>query len=136
MTFHVLLIIHLCAVIFSGTLFVLRGTWMLSDSPRLRQRWVRVLPHVNDTVLLAAALGLTLSIAQYPFTHAWLTAKVIGLLLYIALGMIALKYGRTRRIRAGAFLAAILVFLYIVSVALTHNPWVVTGKVFHSMPIG
>jgi len=127
MTYHILLVSHICAVIFSGALFVLRGVWMLSDSPRLQQRWVKVLPHVNDTVLLAAAIGLTLFIEQYPLTNAWLTAKIVGLLLYIALGMIALKRGRTRRIRIGAFVAALLVFLYIVSVALTHNPWGVVG---------
>ena len=131
LTYHVLLAIHLCAVILSGTLFVLRGTWMLSDSPRLGQRWIKVLPHVNDTVLLAAAVGLTLSIGQYPLTHAWLTAKLVGLLLYIALGMIALRHGRTRRIRVGAFVAALLVFIYIVSVALTHNPRVIAGQVLY-----
>lgn len=127
MTYHILLVIHLCAVILSGTLFVLRGTWMLSDSPRLQQRWVKVLPHVNDTALLAAAIGLTLSIDQYPLTHAWLTAKVVGLLLYIVLGMIALKRGRTRSIRISAFVAAMLVFVYIVSVALTRNPRLLAG---------
>lgn len=124
-TYPMLLTIHVCAVICSGTLFVLRGVWMMSDSPRLQQRWVKVLPHVNDTILLVAAIGLTLSIDEYPFTHAWLTAKVLGLLLYIVLGMTALKRGRTRRIRIGAFVAALLVFLYIVAVALTHNAWVI-----------
>lgn len=126
-TYPILLTIHVCAVICSGTLFVLRGAWMMNDSPRLQQRWVKVLPHVNDTVLLVAAIGLTLRIDEYPFTHAWLTAKVSGLLLYIVLGMIALKRGRTRRIRIGAFVAALLVFVYIVAVALTHNAWVIAG---------
>lgn len=126
-TYPILLTIHVCAVICSGALFILRGIWMMNEAPQLQQRWVKVLPHVNDTILLAAALGLTLSIGQYPFRDAWLTAKVAGLLLYIVLGVIALKTGRTRPIRIGAFVAALLVFAYIVATALTHRAWVLAA---------
>ena len=125
MTYHLLKTIHVTAVILSGSLFFIRGVWMLRDSPRLRQLWVRVVPHVIDTVLLGSAIALTFTIHQYPVTHAWLSAKVLGLLGYIALGMVALKRGRTRRVRVIAWLAALAVFLYIVSVAVTHNPWVI-----------
>lgn len=59
---------------------------------------------------------------QYPFVHDWLTAKVLGLIVYIILGSIALKYGPTKPIRAMAWVAALAVFGYIVSVALTHTP--------------
>jgi len=119
--------IHISAVILSGTLFFTRGLWMLSGSPRLQQTWVKVVPHIIDTVLLASAIALTLRIQQYPFTHHWLTAKVLGLLLYIALGMIALKRGRSRRVRLLAWLAALAVFLYIVAVAVTHDALIVTA---------
>ncbi len=100
---------------------------MLSGSPRLQQTWVKVVPHIIDTVLLASAIALTLRIQQYPFTHDWLTAKVLGLLLYIALGMIALKRGRSRRVRLLAWLAALAVFLYIVAVAVTHHALIVAA---------
>jgi uncharacterized membrane protein SirB2 len=58
---------------------------------------------------------------QYPLVEPWLTAKVAGLVLYIALGMVALRHGTTRRIRTGAWFAAQAVFLYIVAVALTRS---------------
>ena len=125
MSYLLLKSIHISAVILSGSLFFLRGVWMLRGSPRLRQTWVRIVPHVIDTVLLVSAIALTLRIHQYPFTHTWLTAKVLGLLLYIALGMIALKRGRSRGVRLLAWLAALLVFVYIVAVALTHNAFIV-----------
>lgn len=102
--------------------FFVRGILMLRSSPLLGARFARVAPHVIDTGLLAAALTLMLHIRQYPFVHGWLTAKVIGLLLYIALGTVALRRGRTRRIRVAAWVAAQGVFLYIVLVALTHSP--------------
>lgn len=114
--------IHVGAVAASYSLFVLRGIWMLLDSPQLARRWVKIVPHVVDTVLLAAAIALAVTIRQYPFQAPWITAKVIGLLVYIGLGTIALKRGRTRRVRLAAWLAAQAAFLYIVGVALTKSP--------------
>ncbi len=127
MSYLLLKSIHVSAVMLSGTLFFIRGRWMLRGSPRLQQTWVKVVPHIIDTVLLVSAIALALRIHQYPFTHNWLTAKVLGLLLYIALGMIALKRGRSRRVRLLAWLAALAVFLYIVAVAVTHHALIVTA---------
>lgn len=114
--------IHLATVAITLGLFVLRGVWMMAASPLLQARWVRVLPHINDSLLFFSGLGVALLIKQYPLTHAWLTAKLVALLLYIALGAVAIKRGRTRGIRIAAWVAALLVFGYIVSVARTRNP--------------
>lgn len=114
--------VHVTCVASSYMLFLLRGIWSLNGSPVMRQRWVRIAPHVVDTLLLASAIALAYGIEQYPFVDAWLTAKVIALVLYIALGSVALKYGRSRKIRIAAWLAAQAVFFYIVLVAITHNP--------------
>jgi len=113
--------VHVGSAILSVSGFVLRGVWMLQGSPLLRTRATRILPHVVDTVLLLSAIALALRIAQYPFVHAWLTAKVLALLAYIVLGSIALKYGKTRRVRCMTWVAALTVFLYIVAVAVTRN---------------
>ncbi|MDH4134729.1 MAG: SirB2 family protein [Gammaproteobacteria bacterium] len=110
-----------CAALSLGG-FVLRGIWMLRDSPLLRARLTRILPHINDTVLLGSALWLAFRIEQYPFVHGWLTAKVLALLAYIVLGSIALKRGKTKTVRAAAYVLALIAFLYIVGVALTRNP--------------
>jgi uncharacterized membrane protein SirB2 len=96
-------------------LFLLRGVWMLTGSPALQRRWVRIVPHVNDTILLAAAIYMTALIGLQP----WIEAKIAGLLLYIGLGTVALKRGRTKAIRARAFAAALAAFAYVVAVALT-----------------
>ena len=103
-------------------LFFTRGVWMMRGSPRLQRRWVKILPHVVDTLLLASAVWLAILIRQYPLVDAWLTAKVGGLVAYIVLGTIALKRGRTRRVRVAAWIAAQAVLLYIVAVAVTHDP--------------
>ncbi|MFZ5509205.1 MAG: SirB2 family protein [Pseudomonadota bacterium] len=123
MAYVVLKHIHVLAVVLSFSGFFVRGLWMLADSPMLNRRWVKVAPHVNDTVLLASALALAALIGQYPFVHGWLTAKVLGLLAYIGLGMFALRRGRSKAVRVAFWLAALLIFGYIVSVALSKNPW-------------
>ncbi|MFZ1643016.1 MAG: SirB2 family protein [Candidatus Contendobacter sp.] len=115
--------LHLTAVVLGFALFALRGLWMLTDSPQLQRRWVRIVPHLIDVTLLASAIALTLVIQQYPLVNGWLTAKVLGLIVYIVLGSIALKRGPSKPIRAAAGVAALAVFGYIVSVALTHSPF-------------
>jgi uncharacterized membrane protein SirB2 len=114
--------IHVGSALISISGFVLRGVWMLQASPLLKTRVTRILPHVVDTVLLLSAIALMLRSAQYPFVHAWLSAKLLALLAYIVLGSIALKYGKSRLVRALSYGAALGVFLYIVVVAVTRSP--------------
>jgi uncharacterized membrane protein SirB2 len=114
--------VHVASAATSLALFTLRGTWMIGAPQRLRHRWVRIVPHVVDTVLLVSAIALAVMIGNYPGTHGWLTAKVTGLIGYIVLGSIALKRGRTQRVRVAAFAAALALFAYIVSVAITKSP--------------
>ena len=116
--------IHVSCVILTFILFSVRGLWMIVDSDLLQRKWTKRIPPVVDTILLASAIVLAVTIHQYPFVHAWLTAKVVALLFYIGLGMLALTYGKTKKIRIINWLAAQLCFIYIVAVALTKNPLV------------
>lgn len=117
--------VHVATVVITFVLFVTRGIWMWVDSPRLHAKWVKILPHVNDTVLLASGIGLAVLLGQYPFANGWLTAKLLALLAYIVLGTIALKRGKTQSVRITAFFFALAVLAYLVAVALTHEalPW-------------
>ena len=122
MDYYTLKHFHMGCAAVSGSLFLVRGIWMLRASAQLQQRWVRIAPHLVDTLLLASAIALAAWSGQYPFVHGWLTAKVIALLGYILLGAIALKHGRTRTVRACAFIGALALFAYIGAVALTKQP--------------
>ncbi|WP_394807618.1 SirB2 family protein [Nitrosomonas sp.] len=122
MSYAVLKLIHVGSVIVSYALFSLRGVWLMQDSQNLRQRWVKILPHIVDTILLTSAIILAMTIQQNPLDNSWLTAKVAGLILYIGLGMIAIRFGKTRRTKIMAWIAAQCVFIYIILVALTKNP--------------
>lgn len=112
---------HLSAVLLSFAGFILRAGWMLMDSPMLKRRWVRVLPHIIDTLLLLSALWLVYLMSLPLLQTDWLLAKIIALLVYIVLGTMALKRARTRLHRLIFAVLAILVFLYIVSVALSKS---------------
>jgi uncharacterized membrane protein SirB2 len=113
--------LHMTAAILSGLFFTVRGIWMLTDSGLLKTRWAKVAPHVIDTVLLASALVMVFWSGQYPFVQGWLTAKVLALIAYIGAGMVALKYGKTKTVRVSAFIVALLIFVYILKVAVTRQ---------------
>jgi uncharacterized membrane protein SirB2 len=123
MSFLLLKTVHICCAAVSYLLFFLRGIWKLNGSAIMSRRWTRIVPHVVDTLLIVSAVALAVSIRQYPFVDAWLTAKIFALLLYIGLGFVALKYGRSKSVRLAAWIVAQLVFAYIVLVAISHNPW-------------
>ena len=114
---------HLLMVALTIGLFLVRARWMLFDPQRLQTRWVKVLPHIIDTLLLASAIGLCVVIGQYPLIDGWLTAKFLALLLYIMLGTIALKRGKTRTIRTAALVASLVTLGYLLWVARTHQPF-------------
>jgi uncharacterized membrane protein SirB2 len=113
--------VHVACAALSWLGFFARGIGMMREAAVMRARWVRVVPHVVDTALLASAVALAAMLRQVPFVHGWITAKVIALLAYIGLGMIALHWGRSKRIRVAAWIAALAVFAYIVAVARTRN---------------
>jgi uncharacterized membrane protein SirB2 len=114
--------LHVTTVYITITLFLLRGFWMVFQPAMLQKRWVRIVPHVNDTILLLSAIVLAVLIQQYPFVNSWLTAKVIGLVVYIGLGVVALRLGRTKGARIAAFIGALITIAYIYNVAKTHSP--------------
>jgi uncharacterized membrane protein SirB2 len=111
--------LHIATVHLTLILFLLRGFWMLTDSGLLNARWARIVPHINDTLLLTAAIAMLVVAGMNPIDEPWLLAKIIGLLVYIGLGTVALKRGKTKSARIWALIAALGVFAYIIAVAIT-----------------
>lgn len=122
MGYALLKTVHMAAAAISFVLFLLRGIWRFGGSPLAALRWTRVVPHVNDTVLLLAAVAMAAQLARVPGYQAFLAAKLGGLVAYIALGLLAFRWAPTRRTSIAAWAAAQAVFLYIVAVAITKAP--------------
>jgi uncharacterized membrane protein SirB2 len=121
--FECLKLTHVSCAFLSVAGFVLRGWWMATDNALLRHRLTRTLPHVVDTVLLGSAIAMLVMLRLSPLAAPWLMAKIIALLLYIGLGMVALRFGKTGTARVGAWVSALLVAGYLVSVAYSKSPW-------------
>ena len=118
--------IHVVCALLSISGFIGRGLLMIKGSPLLTVRWVKVTPHIIDTALLISAIYLASQWGWSALQLPWLLAKIMALLIYIVLGSLALRPGRSQSVRISAWLAAIATFAYITSVALTKNPLVVT----------
>ncbi|MFT7688611.1 MAG: putative membrane protein SirB2 [Candidatus Azotimanducaceae bacterium] len=121
-TYESVLAIHIVCAIFSITIFTIRAYWMLGQNILLQHPITRILPHIIDTALLSAAIVLTIIIQQFPGQSDWLSVKVVALVIYILFGTIALKRGKTMKVRVTALIFAWLTFAFIVSVAIFHHP--------------
>lgn len=114
--------VHIACVVLSGALFLLRGSGVLAGA-----RWpmllpVRIASYSIDIVLLTAALMLLTILPGGVFANGWLTVKLALLIVYIVLGSFALKRARARSAKAGYFTAAVATYLFMYSIARTHDP--------------
>ena len=127
--FSAVLYLHLACVVVAVSLFTLRYWWTYSGNARLNQRWVRIAPHCCDTLLLLSGAGLMAITHYLPFTEdgSWLTEKLFGVIIYIALGFIALgrRRPRSQQSRFIAFLLALVVLFIIIQLAITRTPLLV-----------
>ncbi|MDM5072876.1 SirB2 family protein [Aeromonas bestiarum] len=114
--------LHMTLAIVSLLLFVYRWMLSLNGSPRLQQRWLKIAPHVNDTFLLLFGVLLAVTLHMSPGQQPWLMAKLIALVVYIGLGVMALKRpARNQKLVAG--FAALAVFGYMVGAAISKSAW-------------
>lgn len=112
--------LHITAAYASLVFFVLRAFWSVRGVALLQARWVKVVPHVIDTLLLTFGVTLAVILNFWPLPP-WLSAKITALVIYILLGTVAIKRGKTPKIRASAAVAAVLVFAYIIGAAVERS---------------
>jgi len=114
--------LHESFVALSVTGFAIRGAASLAGARWVDGRLAKALPQVVDTALLASAVTLLVVGHINPLATPWLQAKLAGVVLYIVLGVIALRPTLPRGRRAAACVAALGVAAWIVSVAFSKNP--------------
>jgi len=119
MTYIAIKHLHVTAAVLSVLLFIIRACWAVTGSPRLQSGFARIAPHIIDTLLLLGGIYLASVLGWH---QPWIAAKLVGIVLYIAVGTVAIKRGKTPAGRATAAVAAVIIFLYIVGVALTKQP--------------
>lgn len=114
--------LHVSAVVISLALFSFRFALTLKGSDVLQSKWLKITPHIVDTVLLATAIWL-LTISSVVSVEGWVTSKVIGVILYIVSGFFALKWAKTTRSRTVGFVCAVIWAILTATVALTKQPF-------------
>ena len=113
--------IHMAFVALSLLTFLVRGLWLFTSSGMLGKPWVKVVPHVVNTVLLASGIALAVYLSMSPGDQPWLMAKIIGLIVYIGLGVAAFRVPNSV-ISKLLWMGALIAFAFIVSIAVTKSP--------------
>jgi len=114
--------LHALLALLSGFGFMARAMGHVRAQAWVQQKWVRILPHIVDTGLLVTAIMILVHLEISPFTD-WVLAKIIALLVYIFLGVMALRIAKTPAKKMGYAIAAMVVFVYILAVAKSHDVW-------------
>ncbi len=110
-------IIHMSCAMISVLGFLARGMLKINGSSLVDKKLVKILPHVIDTVLLVSAITLVIMSGQYPWVAPWVGAKIVGLIVYIALGVMVMRVAKTQQIRLISFALALAVAAYIFMIA-------------------
>ena len=113
---------HILLALLSGAIFALRGAFALAG-----MRWPQALPvkwlsYTIDTCLLTAALMLLTILPWAMFANGWLLTKIVLIVVYVVLGVFAMRPGRRQRTRALCYAVALLVFAAIYGIARAHHP--------------
>jgi uncharacterized membrane protein SirB2 len=114
---------HVALVSASGLLFAVRGAAVLAHRDwAMRTPWRR-LSYAIDTLLLAAGVTLWALLGLNPVGNSpWLGTKLALLVLYVVLGSLALKRGRTEGTRRVSYAAALATYAFMATVAVRHHP--------------
>ena len=113
---------HIFVALLSGSLFALRGGFALAGARWPQSLPVKWLSYAIDTALLTAAMMLLTMLPWAMFGNGWLAIKLVLLVVYVVLGSLALKRGRSARMRGGCYVAAVLVYLVMIGIARAHHP--------------
>ena len=119
--------VHVTAAVLSVLGFIVRGALVWRQSPLAERVWVRRVPHVVDTVLLSAALGMLWVGQRNPFAEPWLATKIGVLLAYIVVGALALRRAPSLALRRVCFIVALVLLANLLAIALTRDPWGLLG---------
>ena len=113
---------HIFVALLSGSLFALRGGFSLAGARWPNAAVVRYSSYAIDTALLTAALMLATILPGAMFANGWLTVKITLVVLYVVLGVFAMRRAKTKRMRVASYVAALLVFVSVYAIARAHDP--------------
>jgi len=111
--------LHLTLAVISISFFTLRFAWLLINSDQLNRKWVKITPHIIDTLLLVIGAIMVVQLAINPFEQVWLAEKLLALAAYVFTGVYTLKFAKNRMMQIFGYLGAMAWVIVIVRIALT-----------------
>lgn len=114
--------LHMTLAVLSITLFSLRFIWTLVNSSKLQAKWVRITPHIIDTLLLIIGVMMAVKYSINPIEQLWLGEKILAVFAYIFTGYFTLKLARNKPMQIIGYLGAIGWVMLIVRLAMTREP--------------
>jgi uncharacterized membrane protein SirB2 len=121
-TLQAVIHLHVTAVVISLALFSFRFALKYKGSKILEKKWLKITPHVVDTILLGSAIWL-LTLSSMTQVDGWVASKVIGVIMYILSGFFALKWAKTNRSRIIGFVCAVIWIMLTASVGFSKQPF-------------
>ena len=112
---------HMLFITISILLFQYRFFLKVFNKPV--SRFLIVTPHFNDTLLLISGISLAFIANFNPLDHAWLSAKIIALLVYIGFGFMALKSSGSKSFVG--YILATATFVFMVFTAINKTPFLI-----------
>lgn len=122
MSYLILKYIHIVCAAASFALFFIRGIWAIRAYPSVQEPWARALPHIIDGLLVCSAVAMFYISFPTAWGGAWMIVKFVLIGVYAALATYVLRFAKGKSLRLAVWGAALLLFLYITSIAVLHNP--------------
>lgn len=114
--------LHMTLAVLSISLFTLRFIWLLANSPKLQAKWVKITPHIIDTLLLSLGVIMAVQYSMNPMEQLWLGEKLLAVVAYIFTGYYTLKLARNKSMQIIGYLGAMGWVMLIVRLAMTREP--------------
>jgi uncharacterized membrane protein SirB2 len=114
--------LHLTALGLSVVMLTLQFIGHTFDMKFKDAKWLKIVPHIVYTILLGSAIGLCIVLNQYPFVDAWVTSKLIGLVLYVLMATLIVKWARNNAMRVVGYIGALTWLLITMQVAFSKTP--------------
>lgn len=111
--------LHMTLALLSVGLFTLRFAWLLMNSAQLDKKWVKIAPHVIDTLLLVIGVVMAVKLSINPMEQLWLGEKILAVFAYIFTGYYTLKLAKNNMMRVIGYLGALGWIILIVRLAMT-----------------
>lgn len=114
--------LHMTLAVISISLFTLRFIWLLTKSSKLSAKWVKIVPHIVDTLLLTVGVVMAVQYSMNPIEQLWLGEKLLAIVAYIFTGYYTLKLARNKAMQIIGYLGAMGWIMLIVRLAMTREP--------------